>query len=291
MTVTPNICPVCGTPRDELLAFCDKCGHEFGDLDQAGSAPTAEVDTTSSVPDSSKPPAKRPGSPWLRRLLVVAVVVVALPLAIVALVTWGGSVGLSTVPIVVCATSNRAVTGSYPPAPIAFPSSAPEPFVPASVAAQLTLYVSADSTYSELAPPGWICTASEGADGVWDLRIHPLADPSAIVTLDAAANGPGWQMACELFPAAASEAPLPGLCRVPSHEVVERTSPTLVLFTDPPGVLGSGQLSGAYTVTGAMRLGSPSGATTRVACALPESQRKLCQTIINATVASWQGQP
>ena len=211
----------------------------------------------------------------------------------IALVNFGPLSGPPSVPVVACATTY----GGYPPAPASLPATTREPFVSGSLASGLAAYVSADGSDSQLAPRGWICSASFGADGYYELSIHPLVDPSATVTLDGGFNGPGIDMAAPLFPDAHTQClsqfagmdtgqMCPG---PPAGEVLDRRSSRIVLFSDPPGVQGSAMISGAYTVLGAMTYSSPSTAT-RVACAMPNSSRGQCLSIVDATVASWNGQ-
>jgi hypothetical protein len=221
-------------------------------------------------------------------------VVVVILGAVWALTTWGPLAGPPSVPVVACATTY----GAYAPAPASLPPTTVEPFIPASAASGLAVYVSADGRFSQLAPRNWICSAGIGADGGWDLTIHPLSDPSATVETGGGVNGPGIDTAEPLFPAAhraclqqfagmdtTTACPSP-----PPQEVIDPRSSSLVYFSDPPGITdGSGGISGAYTVLGAMSFAAPSS-ETRVACAMPDSSRGVCQAIVDATTRSWAGQ-
>lgn len=192
--------------------------------------------------------------------------------------------------------------------PASLPPTTVEPFVSASAASGLVVYVSADGRFSQLAPRNWICSAGIGADGGWDLTIHPLSDPSATVETGGHFGVQAGYAAAALFPAAhqmclqqnagLGYANCPG---PPPEEVIDRRSPSLVYVSDPPGVVSSLEdvpsAPGAYTTLGAMTFvagiesndASPDS-ETHVVCALPDSQRSLCQAIVDATTSSWAGQ-
>ena len=247
-------------------------------------------------PGSRTPAPAVPRSGWRpgRRMLWGAGVVLVLLGAAWALTPWGLLAGPPSVPVVACATTY----GAYAPAPASLPPTTTEPFVSASAASGLAVYVSGDGRFSQLAPRSWICSALIAADGGWDLTIHPLADPSATVETGGAVNGPGVDTAAPLFPAAhqaclqqfagmdtTTMCPSP-----PPQEVIDPRSSSLVYFSDPPGIPnGSVGISGAYTVLGAMSFSGPTS-ETQVACAMPDSSRSVCQTIVDATTRSWAGQ-
>lgn len=257
-------------------------------------SPAPVLDETSAPsPSDTAPSGPRPDARRPRRLALAVSALFFVLVGVVAVFAWGPLAGQPVVPVFACATTygyEGAATASLPP-------TVAEPFLTASSASQLARYVTADGTYSQLAPRGWICTGSEGADGSWGLTIHPLTDPSATVTLDGAFNGPGTDMAAPLFPVAHDGclAQFAGtdttlMCpSPPPSEVIDRKSSGLVFFSDPPGTTGSSEISGVYSVLGAMQFLPPDHAT-RVACALPESSRSLCEVIVDAVTASWAGQ-
>ena len=256
----------------------------------SGEHSALRVRTEDATAGATRDRARRPG----RRVIVAASAVLVVLVGAWALTSWGPLAGPATVPVVACATTY----GGYPPAPASLPPTTVEPFLAPGAASGLTEYASADGRFTQLAPRGWICSASIGADGSWGLTIHPLADPSATVETDGAFNGPGIDTAAPLFPAAhqaclqqfagmdtTTTCPSP-----PPEEVIDPRSASLVYFSEPPGLQnGSVGLSGAYTVLGAMTFAPPSS-ETEVACAMPDSSRAVCQDIVDATTRSWAGQ-
>ena len=326
-------CPMCAETVMAAARICRYCGHKFTEASgepvgvpaaalapppilQGGGALRPAESAAPGQPAAT--PADWPGdsSPWsdakVRGGLTAAVrwprlsrrawaTGVSLVL-VTAIVFFAATTVLASrqVPVVACATTYGAET----PTPASLPLTVNEPLLSPSAAAQLAHYASADGSYVQLAPRGWICTASVGADGSWGLTIHPITDPSATIELDGAFNGPGVYMAAALFPEAhqaceqqfsgSATDPCPGQ---PPNEVVERKSSMFVLYSDPPNSPGSGDLASVYAVFGAMTYNNPpSGSTTiaptveRVACALPPLQQDLCHTIVDASATSWQGQ-
>ena len=142
MTGTPRFCPVCGAKRGDAQAFCAGCGYRFDSSDLIAPVPAIEAREANSALGSTDGRTTGRGTSRSRRVAFVGAALVALAVAGVALVTWGPFVGSTTVPVVSCPTSSGSVSGPYPQAPVSFPPSISEPFVAASAASQLALYVS-----------------------------------------------------------------------------------------------------------------------------------------------------
>lgn len=104
---------------------------------------------------------------------------------------------------------------------------------------------------------------------------------------------------CGLFPQTAREAyPTPGIpCRTypPAAEAVDHLSPTAVGFEDPPGVKGTGVLSGGPNPANGVLTFVPIGAPDRLpgamtyeaTCTLPETGHALCAVVLDDFLARY----
>lgn len=167
--------------------------------------------------------------------------------------------------------------------------------LPSDVALDFSFY-GVDETLV-LAPKGWTCSGEVGADGSYRITVADPSDIHATVLVDGAGADFGYQqsMACPFFPAAAKQerANFPGLltsgivtCTVPSGEQVRRIDPTDVEFVDPPGIAGTGALSGlTYRVEGIVRYAGSRAST--LSCALPPASASLCTPILD----TFMGEP
>ncbi len=79
----------------------------------------------------------------------------------------------ANVPVVTCATTFALAT---PPPTVPLPASVTVD-VPTAQAATLAVYADSDSIIRVLAPAGWSCKASYGADGSGIITVVPKGDP------------------------------------------------------------------------------------------------------------------
>lgn len=221
---------------------------------------------------------------------MVAAVIAATPAAAAV-----GRVAFPAVPVTSCPTtfggdqaSNGQIADQLPLA------------MTAKTAARLAFY--SDGFVTLLGPRGWSCHGVEAADGGRSLSVFPpgQTDPLAgdrlgpgtsgvTAILDYTGHGPGAQLVCSLFPhsAAADLARGIGSCPAPpSREQLERSTPDVVVFRDPPGVTGAGTPSGGRNVASGLvhfpqlRPEPSSVPVAKVTCTLPSSTSGLCRAIV-----------
>jgi len=195
-------------------------------------------------------------------------------------------------PVISCATSYGAGNGSHPFVARELPA--------APTARGLTFY--SNGLITVLGPPGWACGALVAADGGQDLAIYPPGKPdyssseapkgAAVIQMAADYTGhlPGAEQVCALFPssAAAADVMSGGLpCRVPARQKTAAFTPDILMFTDAPGVTGTGTGSGgALPSVGAAvypQLPFASNASVDVSlisCTLPKKSASLCSAIV-----------
>ena len=225
----------------------------------------------------------------------------------------------ASVPVVVCRSSYGVPLGEdekrRPPTTAAVT-------VREDFGARVTLYSDEASSFQVLGPRGWRCEASRGANGFLVMSIEPpgATPPSTLWS----ARGPADQLVfakvpsfccadtevCRLIPRAQRQAEarlgmkLTDACKPPpSSEVVEwlHGSPsstptdrdTIVRFTDPARVAGSGDGSGGANPARGVILYRPmpevqSASTGKLTCILPESQSDLCEVLLTAFTDSWR---
>lgn len=213
----------------------------------------------------------------------------------------------TALPLVECVTGTG--TGSAPkPLP---PTKAMS--VPGSMSGRLAAYTDDQGELYLVAPLGWACQASVGADGNDSIAVYP---PGEVGTSEFAL-GHTWPksaqavtgdllpacyacfvgQACRFFPAAEHDlvrvyGSQLSCSRIPTGEGVSRVSPTVVAFADPPGVAGTGEPSGGeYPAVGVVTFKQGSGTVTygsaTETCTLPKSDRAECTAVIDAFVAAW----
>jgi hypothetical protein len=198
--------------------------------------------------------------------------------------------------------------------PKALPATKLEP-VPPGISERLAVYSDSEGELFLIAPRGWGCQASIGADGNDYLSIYPhgevvSAKPFALRKWPGAAEavtgdllpicmGCYLEQACGFFPAAerdfvASYGRVSICPRRSVGEDVRRISSTVVTFDDPAGVLGTGSPSGGlYSADGVVTFKRQSangiyGSSTET-CTLPPRDQTLCVVVRNAFVARWYG--
>jgi hypothetical protein len=169
--------------------------------------------------------------------------------------------------------------------------------------AQLALYSDQYRSLTPiLAPDGWLCVASVGADGNGSITVFPpgTVEPSGVngseetvgvvESFAPACQGCIASMACPIFLDAESQHGFSNTyCPTsePPSESVQflEGSPTssfgIAEISDPPGDPGTDALSGGdYPAIGVMDY-TPSSGAYEISCVLPESRHILCEAIIN----------
>jgi hypothetical protein len=184
--------------------------------------------------------------------------------------------------------------------------------VPRPLATRLAVYADDQGVMGLVAPKGWSCAASYGADGSGGVVAYPRGEkvprywaagwPLARTSAEAAVVGLESSacysctlaQACRLFLSAATawrsafSQPCPAR---PAAEVVARIGAGIVTFEDPPGVAGDGLPSGGlYPANGVMTYhpSAPDG-SWKETCTLPGSDKDECTAVLN-TFLSWYGQ-
>jgi len=182
-------------------------------------------------------------------------------------------------PVVVCPTE-EALTSQAPPTTIVPPTG-----LPLNVASQLAIYTATTGKLAVLAPRGWQCNASFGADGSGDIGVSPtkagVTPGAATPAEEIAAGTPGGcdgctrEAVCAYFPDIVSSGiPCPPR---PAHESVTLLRTHLVALFDPPGGQGPNPANGVLIVQESPGL----LADWSEGCTLPPSDHALCTTILN----------
>ncbi len=166
---------------------------------------------------------------------------------------------------------------------------------------QLAFYSDNEGLVKVLAPPGWSCTASIGADGSSSVTASPAGQHDASngrlapgsmaeevrASQTSACVGCRESQACPLFLSATKDLlqQYQQNCpsRRPTSESVTTISPHVVDFTDPPGIHGDADPSGgSYAAMGVMTYYddlSSNGSWTET-CVLPPADTSICKAII-----------
>jgi serine/threonine protein kinase len=205
----------------------------------------------------------------------------------------------ASLPVVACPTSYAV---EPPPANKNLPS-AVTASVPADLTSQLNVYADEAGVMEVLAPSGWECTASFGADGSSQMSVTPSGEVlpqsnslpagsqlEAIVgTQNGGCQGCADYQACPFFTAAQSDAGNCTSTAPPAGEEVTQLAPNIVAFEDPPGLAGDAHPSGGeYPANAVMTYTQdPAGSTGNFrsswleTCTLPFSQQTLCTGVLN----------
>lgn len=143
-----------------------------------------------------------------------------------------------------------------------------------------------------LGPPGWTCLGSVGMDGSSELSLNDPSDRNSVIDLQTAPACLGCMLdlVCGLFPAAAAadQQQYGAACGPPAGETQHRVSSTVVDFSDPPGIPGSGGTSGGpyETVGAAIYVGQANGGAALLTCALPPASSQ-CDSIVAEFAGSY----
>lgn len=185
--------------------------------------------------------------------------------------------------------------------------------VPAQLVNKLAAYTDDQGELYLLAPVGWTCQASVGADGNDSIAVYP---PGEVGTTRFALNKT-WPktaqavtgdllptclacyvgQACTFFPAAEHDLVQDFSGRLsctplPSGQGVARLSPSVIAFHDPPGKLGTGEPSGGvYPASGVVtfkdRTANATYGSAMESCTLPQNEQVMCNATVQAFIASW----
>jgi serine/threonine protein kinase len=206
----------------------------------------------------------------------------------------------TSVPVVACPTSYAE---EPPPANKNLPSTVTAS-MPADLTSQLNVYADEAGIIEVLAPTGWDCSASLGADGSELMSVVPSGevlpdgsslsagspDEAIVATQTGGCQGCAASQACPFF-AAADQAD-PGTCTntsPPAGEEVTQLAPNIVGFEDPPNNAGDADPSGGeYPANGVVTFTQDPADSTGTfyssyseTCTLPYGQQRLCTAVLN----------
>jgi len=212
--------------------------------------------------------------------------------------SWGGG----NIPIHICSSSYGVQTSTTTPDTVATARTT----LPRSVASQLSFYTDATRGIQPvLAPNGWNCTATIGADGGSSLIVSPphvrvpsgsnATEETMAVTfnMDPACRGCVADLACPIFLNAEQLLGYsPDNCTnyEPPTESVKflQGGPTqnsgVAEISDPAGAPGLNQFSGGdYPALGSLAFDGSSGepSAASISCVLPPSHRELCSAVVS----------
>jgi hypothetical protein len=201
----------------------------------------------------------------------------------------------ASLPVVSCRTKFALAT---PPPTVPVPATVTVD-VPVALMGKLALYTDTSDIMKLLAPTGWSCSASYGADGSGIITIVPKGEslPATGLTSDSSdqaitayeTGGSPVQAAaaaCSFFPAAATatESDLEKGCSPrPPSEIVDPLSTTVVDFEDPAGVKGTGDPSGGQDPANGVMTYSPTKAPGYYlgTCTLAQNEHEVCTAALN----------
>jgi hypothetical protein len=204
-------------------------------------------------------------------------------------------------PVVSCPTTFALAT---PPPTVPAPTSVTVE-VPDALAGKLAVYVDSNNIMRLLAPTGWSCTASYGADGSGIVTIVPkgeslpagLQEPDSSDQAISATETGGSPVqaaaeACGFFPAAgaATESDLGQGCSPrPLSETVDPINSDVLAFEDPAGLKGSGAPSGGrYPANGVMTYSATNEPGFYLeTCTLPQTNHATCTAALNYFITQY----
>jgi hypothetical protein len=233
--------------------------------------------------------------PWPSLAIGAAIVVATISSALPASAVPVPRAQFPAVPVKSCPTVSGGDQATAPRIATQLPLAAL-----AKTAARLAFYSNGFVTL--LGPRGWSCRGVEAADGGRSLSVFPPgqtdpllgdrlgADTAGVTTLiDYTGHGPGAFLVCSLFPQSAAAALARGITTCPAlprREQLERPTPDVVLFHDPPGVMGTGSPSGTHNAASGLvsfpqlRPEPSSVPVAKATCSLPPSMNRLCSAIV-----------
>jgi hypothetical protein len=201
----------------------------------------------------------------------------------------------TSLPVVSCPTT-FAITTPPPTVPLAGSATVE---VPDTLASTLSVYSDSSGLMRLLAPSGWSCSASYGADGSGLITVTPNGEtlpadglepgsPDRAITASETGGSPvqAAAEACSFFPAAATAnmTYLGKACTPrPSSEIVDPISTSVVDFEDPTGIEGSGDPSGGQDPANGVVTYSPTKGPGFYmgTCTLPHKEHATCTAVLN----------
>jgi serine/threonine protein kinase len=202
--------------------------------------------------------------------------------------------------VVSCPTSMAL---DQPPPPKNLPPTLPIS-VPSDLVSQLSVYADEQGIMDVVAPKGWDCTASFGADGSGGVTVVPSGEvlpqsnalptgsqaEAIVATQNGGCQGCAASQACPFF-ADANQAD-PGSCintSPPAEEQTTQLASNIVGFEDPPNFAGNANPSGGEYPANAVVTFThdPAGSSGNYwsswleTCTLPYSQQALCTAVLN----------
>ena len=247
---------------------------------------------------------KKPSLGTIGALIAGAATIVAPSFAINV---KAGPAQTAALPLVVCSTTSGVAS-----APKHLPATQ-EVTVPLALSRELAAYSDNQGELYLVAPRGWACQASLGADGSDSITVYPRGEVSSsqfgekrtwprsakAVTGDLipVCYGCYLDQACTFFPEAEHDllkayGNVLACPRRPAREGVSRISATVVAFEDPPGAHGTGNPSGGdYPANGVVTFkegsATASYGSAMGTCTLPANDHALCTAVLDAFVSSW----
>jgi hypothetical protein len=282
----------CGSENRDGALYCDSCGRRL-DAHVAPAAASATIEHGDAVAHDVIP-RHRIIKIMASFIAVVLVLAIGLTFALRNVHIEISSNNLVSVqlPLNVCTTS----VGDSSETPVNLPTSVTVD-IPKGSATKLALYTDNEGVIEVLAPTGWSCTATIGADGSSSVTVQPAGvppSPTPVTTAEevraaqtSACVGCRESLACPLFIDAANDylQQFQQRCpsRRPTSERLTTISPHVVHFTDPSGIKGDGDPSGGkYSAMGVMTYYddlASDGSWTET-CVLPPSETSMCSAII-----------
>ncbi|HTT91231.1 MAG TPA: hypothetical protein VMF65_16875 [Acidimicrobiales bacterium] len=211
-------------------------------------------------------------------------------------------------PLVECVTATGTTVGPKPMPATKVVN------VPSQLVNKMAVYSDDQGDLYLLAPLGWACQASLGADGNDSIAVYPPGE----VGTSQFALGHNWPksaqavtgdllpscyacfvgQACTFFPAAEHDLVQDygqqlSCTPLPSGQDVSRLSSSVIAFEDPANVLGTGEPSGGvYPASGVVTFKDrvPSGAygSAMETCTLPKTEHLMCNAAVQAFIAGWE---
>jgi serine/threonine-protein kinase len=182
--------------------------------------------------------------------------------------------------------------------------------LPSGIGTSYQYYWLSDADLHVLAPAGWTCSGTQGADGGASMAVVPPSEPAT--TDPTAANDPiaisasstggcqgcAYGAVCPYFSSANTYFPFyaqsPGCSRsIPNGESSGLLNQEVAYFEDPPGVSGSGTPSGGGNpANGIIVFLAPNpgneASVYSSSCTLPQSEHAECTAVLNSFAHDYQ---